>query len=323
MATIKYIINNLPDQTINGNLRLNGDLKVSDGTYSIATYRALLTQTATFSGQYMGSFGNGLIIGETYTITDYIIGDDFSNIADVISGVINETGCQFIATGELPNIWTNNSTLESAGNLVVHVLENTLGFDINWFDEFVPGAYFGMNATTGPIHNAFSRSQVSVMTSNTAFFIAGSPTEYTLYGFPAGVVNKDEIVAIIPYDFNVGSNVVDSLYYTPVQISFKQSLDTTPILATGSVLSSFPFGNVAVDLYAGPLYIQDFTAYNTSTVDDIGELVTLLNSDPVTNYLGTFAYDDSGNILLTIATNLKNQFSPNNTLTFEVYADVG
>lgn len=317
---MKYIVGDLPNQSITGNIRIDGNLKVTDGTYSVATYKALLTQTATFSGQYLGSFGNSLIIGETYTITDYIVGDDFSNIANVVSGVINETGCQFIATGELPNVWTNNSTLESAGNLVVNVIENTLGFDIDWFDNFVPGVYFGLNATTGPVHNAFPRSQVSVMTSNTALFM-GPPAEYTLYGFPAGIAIKDELVAIIPFDFNAYSNVEDGLYYTPVEISFKQSLDTTPIVATGSVVSSFPFGYVAVDLYAGPLYIQDFTAYDTSTVNNIAELVTLLNSDPVTNYLGSYSYDEVGNLSLTIPTNLKNQFSPNNTLTFQVYAD--
>ena len=69
MATTKYIINNLPDQTITGNIRLNGDLKVSDGTYSVSTYKALLTQTATFSGtSIIGGFFGLLIIGETYTM---------------------------------------------------------------------------------------------------------------------------------------------------------------------------------------------------------------------------------------------------------------
>ncbi len=317
---MKYIVDNLANQNITGNIRIDGDLKVTDGTYSLATYKALLTQTATFSGQNLTSFAAGLIIGETYTITNYVAGDDFSNIANVVSGVINETGCQFIATGEVPNVWTNSSTLESAGNLVVHVLENNLGFDINWYDDFIPGVYFGFNATTGPIFNSFPRTQVSVMTTNTALGI-GPPTQFTLYGFPGGFATKDELIAIIPYDFNAMNNLVDNLYYTPVEISFKQSLDTTPILATGSVVSSFPFGYVAVDLYAGPLYIQYFNADNTSTVNDISELVTLLNSDPVTNYLGTFGYDEVGNLLLTIPTNLKNQFSPNNTLTFQVYSD--
>lgn len=316
----KYIVDNVTDQTITGNLRIDGGLKITDGTYSVATYKALLTQTATASVQNIMSFAGAFIIGETYTITNYVAGDDFSNIANVVSGVINETGCQFIATGELPNVWTNSSTLENAGNLVVDVLENNLGFDINWFGDFTPGVYLGMNATTGPIHNAFPRTQVSVITSPTAVAL-GPPAHSTTYAFPASIANKDEVVAVIPFDFDAMTNLENSLYYTPVEISFKQSLDTTPILATGSVVSSYPFGFVSVDLKAGERFVQSFNADNQSTVNNINELITLLNTDPITSYLGTFGYDGGGNILLTIATNLKNQFSPDNTLTFEVYAD--
>lgn len=315
----KYIVDNVTNQTITGNLRIDGGLKITDGTYSVATYKALLTQTATASGQNINSFYGAFIIGELYTITDYVAGDDFSNIANVISGAINENGCQFIATGELPNVWANGSTLENAGNLVVDVLENNLGFDISWSD-FSPGVYIGINATTGPIFNSFPRNQVSVMTSP-AVISVGPPIQFTTYGFPVSVGSKDDVVAIIPFDFNTMSNLEDSLYYTPVEISFKQSLDTTPILATGSVVSSYPFSNPSVDLKAGGRFVQTFDADNASTVNNIDELVTLLNNDTVTSYLGTFGYDGSGNILLTIPTNLKNQFSPDNTLTFEVYAD--
>lgn len=315
----KYIVDNVTNQTITGNLRIDGGLKITDGTYSVATYKALLTQTATASVQNFMNL-NTFIIGETYTITDYVAGDDFSNIANVVSGVINETGCQFIATGEIPNGWTNSSTLENSGNLVVDVLENNLGFDINWFNDFIPGTYFGINATTGPIHNAFPRTQVSVMTSQTAIAFA-PPTQSTIFAFPGGLANKDEVVVVIPYNFDAMASLENSLYYTPVEISFKQSLDTTPILATGSVVSSYPFGNVYVDLKAGERFVQAFGADDNSSVNDIDELITLLNSDPITSYLGTFGHDGGGNVLLTIATNLKNQFSPDNTLTFEVYAD--
>lgn len=316
----KYIVDNVTNQTITGNLRIDGGLKITDGTYSVATYKALLTQIGTASAIDINSFYGGFIIGETYTITNYVMGDDFSNIANVVSGIINESGCQFVATGELPNVWDNSSTVENAGNLVVHVLENNLGFDIDWFTDFVPGVYIGMNATTGPIHNAFPRTQVSVMTSPTTIAI-GPPTDFTIFSFPASIANKDEVVVVIPFDFDTMSNLEDSLYYAPVEISFKQSLDTTPILATGSVISNYPFGFVSVDLKSGPRLVQTFYADNLATVNNIDELVTLLNGDVVTSYLGTFGYDGGGNILLTIATNLKNQFSPDNTLTFEVYAD--
>lgn len=43
-----------------------------------------------------------LVIGDTYEITNYTAGGNFSNVADVQSGTINTTGCIFIATGSTP-----------------------------------------------------------------------------------------------------------------------------------------------------------------------------------------------------------------------------
>ena len=120
---MKYIVDNLPNQQITGELMLNGTLKVTDGTYSIATYRALLTQTGTFSAtQLPDLFGYSFIIGETYTIDNYVEGDDFTNIG----ATGNATGNTFSAIGEIPNNWTNGSQITSSGNLIVDVLENNL-----------------------------------------------------------------------------------------------------------------------------------------------------------------------------------------------------
>lgn len=52
-----------------------------------------------------------LTIGEEYTILDFNTGDNFSNVATVISGVINTTGCVFTATGTTPTVYSNGSTL--------------------------------------------------------------------------------------------------------------------------------------------------------------------------------------------------------------------
>jgi hypothetical protein len=43
-----------------------------------------------------------LVIGDTYEITNYTAGGNFSNVANVVSGTINTTGCVFIATGATP-----------------------------------------------------------------------------------------------------------------------------------------------------------------------------------------------------------------------------
>jgi hypothetical protein len=83
--TTKYIVNNLTGQTISGDLTINGNLTVTGTSNNYGTYRALLTQTGSISGN-SGDFNNRLIIGETYEITDYATYDDFSNVADVLSG---------------------------------------------------------------------------------------------------------------------------------------------------------------------------------------------------------------------------------------------
>ena len=84
MAT-KYIVDNLTGQTITGDITINGNLTFTGTSNNSGTYRALLTQTGSISGN-SSDFNNRLIIGETYEIMDYQSGDSFSNVANVISG---------------------------------------------------------------------------------------------------------------------------------------------------------------------------------------------------------------------------------------------
>lgn len=99
-------------------------------------YRALMTHTGPllFFGDADIPEG-GFILDEIYTIEDYFPGDDFSNVAEVLDGVINETGCVFRVTGDtsmieiVANNWVG-SIVSSLGNVILNVLENTLGFNI-------------------------------------------------------------------------------------------------------------------------------------------------------------------------------------------------
>ena len=84
MAT-KYIVNNVTGQTITGDLTISGNLNTLR-TNGLATYSALLTQTGPITGTSINLFNSGLIIGETYTINNYVPSDDFSNIANPING---------------------------------------------------------------------------------------------------------------------------------------------------------------------------------------------------------------------------------------------
>ena len=322
MATTKYIVNNLTGQTITGDLTIQGSLVVTGtSTNAIAKYSALLTQTGSINGTYLGDFNEGLIIGETYTITTFETGDDFSNIADVQSGIINETGCVFIATGETPTVWSNGSELTSLGELIVNVLENDLGFDISWGQNPFGGSgyYIGVNSSLGPIINQFPRNRTKIASEikyalNTEGFATVIPGITSLDGD-----YKDGAVFI---DVLYGDGLTDNLlYYTPIDITIKRDFDTTPILVYGENISRLPYGNISVTLYAGNTELTTFSNDTYDEVNNITELVAELNSDSNINFLGTYSVNENveDGVILTMATNLKNQFSPNNTLTFEVF----
>lgn len=120
MATTKYIVNNLSGQTIDNQPILP--------LYKV--YTALLTQSG--DGASTQTTGD-LIIGARYIITTYVSDDDFTSVANVISGTINTDGCEFIAIGTTPDNYLNGSTLTDTGAPVATVLENTLGVTPTWY----------------------------------------------------------------------------------------------------------------------------------------------------------------------------------------------
>jgi hypothetical protein len=407
MAT-KYIVNDLTGQTITGNLTINGNIIVTGTSNSNSVYRALLTQTGPITGTNLSDFNYGLIVGETYTITDYVSDDDFSNIANVQSGgtiifdyvgtapgvgygVFNgvtgttsglgsgatfnvywcgatynqvtvassgvdyvvgdtitilgtsvsgstpanditititdltptETGCVFIATGQTPNYWGEGSELVSDGGLIVDVLENTLGYELFWVQTPFGGYgyYIAVNSTSGPIYNSFQRDKVEVITPLKYPFDNGGPS------FPPFIVpgidsyfNKDSQIFIDVYDF-MGGLSNELLYYTPIEIKINQD-PLTPVIAYGLNVSSFPYGNISIDVITGENYVQTFYG-DYVLVNNINELVIALNNDTTINYLGTFSVNEGveNGIILTTTERIKNQFSPNNTLTFEAFND--
>ena len=186
-------------------------------------YEALLTQTGVIIGTDISYFGYKLVIGETYTITGYANDDDFSNVAKVISGNINETDCVFIATGNTPTKWTNGSELQSNGDIVVQVLNNTLGYDIDWswapFGSY--GYYVGINDATGPASNSFPREKIFATAQNKyGFDWSFSPPQITIS--PANFMGVDDFINISVYDWYADDYVDNALYYTPIQIKIKK-----------------------------------------------------------------------------------------------------
>lgn len=99
-------------------------------------YKALLTQSG--NGTSTQTSGT-LTIGKRYAITTFVAGDNFSNVANVVSGTINTTGCEFIATGTTPTTYTNGSTLTDTSAPVATVLVNTLSGTPVWSYDYVGG----------------------------------------------------------------------------------------------------------------------------------------------------------------------------------------
>ena len=401
MATTKYIVNNLKNQKIIGDLDIQGAFKVN-GT---AIYRALLTQTGSISGSNIDSFNYGLIIGEEYTVITYQSNDDFSNIADVQLGGVNNftylwnsvplidasftnvtgttgvegygatfdvyitggtatdiqlssvgssyligntitisgtdvggispdndilitvtgltpnsTGSIFIATGQTPAYWDNNTVLTSDGGLIVDVLENTLGYDLDWGGLFGPGFYVAVNSTTGPVYNSFPRDKTEIITSFKWPFIEMISLPPFITPFIGNFINKDDVIALSVIDVNGPGPGYSSdlLYYTPIEIKINQDTDTTPIEVYGEVVALFPFGFTQANIIANQNVVQTTYADNTSTVNNISELVTLLNNDVNNVYGLVYSEGGPGGIKVVMPTNLKNQFCANGTLTFQV-----
>jgi hypothetical protein len=118
MAT-KYIVDNVANQTITGDLTINGNLNVTGTTSGLVTYKALLTQLGSQTGTTLGGFGgfnDGLIIGETYTITDYQSDDDFSNIANVISGGVLTYSYSGTSVTGLTSTYTSGGATSGEGS---------------------------------------------------------------------------------------------------------------------------------------------------------------------------------------------------------------
>ena len=295
--------------------------------------------TGTTSGLGSGASFDVYICGTTYnSITvvtsgvDYVVGDTITILGTELSGSTpandititvngfnpNQTGCVFIATGEAPANWDNGSTLESSGNLVVTVLENNLGYDIEWITNIIsPGFYLGFNKTTGPLYNTFNRNSTFIKGGNQIPFFG--PFLLDTFILPFNFNEKDDGILIGVFDLSGPTPVSDSLYYFPIEIQIKQDTDTTPIVINGTVVDAFPINYTSIDLRCNGNYIQSI--YGEGTVNDMLELITYLNSEPDMSYLGTYSDAGDGSVNLEMPTNLVNQFCSNGTLTFEIFND--
>lgn len=309
--------------TVTGSLG-SGDIwrsvKLDKTLNTTGVYRALLTQTGTITGYDLNAFYNGLIIGETYTIDTYQPGDDFSNIADVQSGIINESGCVFIATGEVPINWNNGSYLISGGDLVVDLLENTLGFPIYWYynGPWGTGVYIATTSNEGTIPNSFPRNSVEVMTQTTQSFDY-YPSVLTVNAQTGSFFEKDDVIAVSVWDNDYWEPVYQRLYYMPVEI--KINFNLTPIQVSGVIDNVFPFSYASFVLGCKGDNVEYFYSNSSTIVNNVTELLEVLNTNSNTNTLGVFTDDGQGGVILTTTVDIKQKYCQDATLTLDVFSN--
>jgi hypothetical protein len=197
-------------------------------------YKALLTQTGELSGTDISSLNWSFIVGERYTITNYVLGDDFSNIANVISATaINGTGCEFIATGKAPTDWSNGSTITSNGGLVVNELENNLGFPLGWYEggginsPFGPGVYGAFHDVFGPLNNLFPSEKTHITVQSkfgysypflSVVSVIASVNTFGIVIEPDPLMNIDDYISLIVFDPYDGTPVHNQLDHVSICI---------------------------------------------------------------------------------------------------------
>jgi hypothetical protein len=100
---------------------------------SVKTYEALISQNAPST--------TDMVIGQIWTIDNYVAGDNFSNM-ELISGTMNTTGCKFRVIAPHPLVWnSSNCSYDGAPYLISIKPDGSIGALQDDFEdvEFIYG----------------------------------------------------------------------------------------------------------------------------------------------------------------------------------------
>ena len=244
------------------------------GTNDYLEYTALISQENVYLTD------GTLTIGDTYYIEDYLSSymnyDDFSNVAQVVEGTINNTYCVFIATGTTPTNWSNNSVLLSVTESAptAKVLKNTIG-DITW-SRYDYGRYRATLNGAFTIDKTFLNANMLKSVGYNGFLVESSPTlnfiEFTTYGIYGYL--DDNVLSYIPIEIRVysGTSSIPSVILDKVTNIGPGSADVTAtvvsdggqtILERGFVWGNYP--NPTINGYNNEKTINTGTTTGTFT----------------------------------------------------------
>ena len=187
---------------------------------NVKKWSALLTQTGPIVVTSSTESNGGLILNEIYTINNYVSGDNFSNIAQVLSGVINTTNCVFKVTGDssssyfYPSVW-GGSELESEGGMVVTVLENTLGTDVVVEYPAFGDPAFDATIRIYPSSGVFVPTKTTITTQMSIPYDLTSPVPQIMTG-----IDRNTLTGVMwVFDFFSGTLAPNILNNTLVNIT--------------------------------------------------------------------------------------------------------
>jgi hypothetical protein len=224
--------------SVPGQLNITGSINTSGNTNGIATYRALLTQTGQVVGTNLNNFQGGLVIGEKYTITNYVSNDDFSNIANCQNGSISEFTFTTNASGLVPSSTTYNN--------VVYVVTYGDGSYAS-FNVIVTGG------TVADIQLEFGG--YNYMTGDT-ILISGSTI--------GGIDSTDDITITIT-NFNPSTNVTGSIF---IATGSTPSIwyNNSQLTSNGDIVAQVLENTLGYDVYwTTSLAAGNYVAFNTNT----------------------------------------------------------
>ena len=179
---------------------MDGNLTYLDNKMPYKVYTALLTQSG--GDDPYNVTPQPLTIGQTYKITEYYSGDDFTNVG----APSNAQDISFVATGTTPAVWTNGSGLYTNGGApVVTVLENTIG-NI-WFTYHGVG-YYDINKDSN-----FEQNKTFVILTNNLSGNVGIIGQNMALGFEC---YGDNVIQLTTAVDNAYENGV--LFNTPIEI---------------------------------------------------------------------------------------------------------
>jgi len=284
MAT-KYIVNDLTGQTITGNLTINGNIIVTGSSNNSGVYRALLTQTGSISGTTINTFYDGLIIGETYTISTYNTGDDFSNIANIISG----------------------------GTL--------MDFDYVWTSSAVP--YSGFNGLTGTTSGSGSGASFNAYwcgATNTHVYLLTSGVDYvvgdtiTILGteLSGNTPENDMVITVTEVNPNVTGCVFIATGDTPSVWSHSSLL-----VSDGGLIVDVQENTLGYDLY---WQLGLFGGYGTYTAfnNTTGSVYNAFKRDKVeVTTTNTYAFDNGPGLPAFIVPYVSNSFAKDDSIAID------